>query len=253
MAGYITSNALYWNNKSAWCSFSALLATITVEQVRGGDEVQTVLTLASKEDNGWVVDDAMMLHGAYNTAGNTLILQFMTKTNRPNSNGDVRFRGVLANVQSWLANGGIDMEIGLGRGEYRLSFQDANGVSLPVTVTEGSVTGRHECGDALNNGYWLVGAMNVDTGRASVCWDRTVVGVEMGVTNPVISRCAWNGQQIELEWPSFFGRRYAVQKTTNFLSGFSGFANDVRAFPPMNRIVDPHPEGDQVFYRLRTE
>jgi len=249
-AGYITTNAIHWNDRKESFVFDARLGTVSVESARSGEDVRTVLSLSSEEVNGWLATNSLVLYGEYDSGGDELTFSLLTKTNLPNADGGERFNGILTNVSSYLsATGGIDMNIILGQGRYHLCFADRDGRPLPVTTNSGATEGLHDLGGDPHAMYWLVGAMNVTNARGTVVWDRTQVGVDLPAGVPDVSPVAAGSQAMQLSWTSFFARTYAVERSTNLVAGFTPVVSNITATPPANFFTD-HLDAAMGFYRL---
>lgn len=179
-AGYITTNPVNWNNRDAWTVFSARLTTIRVDTAVAGADARAVIELVSEPPNMWMATNGIALYAIYDRDSNTVTFSLQSKTNRPVADGDERFRATLANAGSYMTpTGGIDIRLGMGRNQYRLELCNRQGAGLPVVTNSGAATASHLCGETLNHGYWLVGAMNEGTGRGKAFWDRADAVAEM--------------------------------------------------------------------------
>ena len=250
-AGFITADTLNWNNRDAWFVFSALLKTVAVDVARSGFDVRTVISLSSTSENAWVARDSCVLYGLYDVDGDEMALVFTTKTNQPNENGGMLFSGTVANVSALLSGGGLELGFRLGRGEYNLILRDAAGAPLNVLTNMGAAEGLHHLGETMRNSFWLVGAMNEESGRGVVEWER----VESGVDLPVVETQVFFASQLlasrQVAWTSYFCRSYIFMQTTNLVSG-PWISNQVmRARPPLN-VYTGEVGGNGRFFRVET-
>ncbi len=176
-SGYITTSNLTWNNTSTWYVFSAVLSTIRLDTAQSGNDLRIQLALSSERDNAWYVTNSASLCGYYDSGVDQIVLQFLTKTDAPQTEGTERYNATVTNFSRFINNGTnhIRISIALGLDQYDLRFSDAAGLPIPVTVNAGSTRGPHALGTKLCRAYWMVGAQNDGFNRGSVFWDRTEV------------------------------------------------------------------------------
>jgi hypothetical protein len=239
-AGYISTNPVGWNNRDATFVFAGVLSSVRVDTARSGYDVRATLALSSARVNGWIATNSLVLHARYDDAADTINFLLQTKTNQPNADGETRFDGALSAASAYLGDaGGICMQLELGRGAYRLGLTDRAGTELPVTTNSGALSGAHDLGATLGESYWLVGAMNEDSGRGRVWWDRSEIGVDLPLSAPAWSRPVPMGgsQEMLLSWSSCYSRVYTLFESTNLVSGHWREGAVFRATPPLNVVT----------------
>ena len=56
-----------------------------------------------------------------------------------------------------------------------------------------------------------------------------------------------------VRWASVTDRVYAVQRSTNLISGFSSLVSNLPATPPVNTYTDKSPKVDWRYYRVKED
>ena len=216
---------VHWDDDGLSYSFAAVLSTLTVvRSSTAGDQdiyaIQGILSGAGPQASVYQATNAAYLRAGFDQTADTLLLEFITKTNAPGSVGDVRFAAVISNAAAVL-NSGCELVFTLTYYQYQVEAL-CGGNPVVWSVLSGSPTGTHHLGATLYEcRYQLAGANNQD-GRGIVRWEECRVRSEARL--PSTAGVETDGEPQEkqvqvgtvdasLNWPSPLDARYPKHRT----------------------------------------
>lgn len=216
---------IHWNDDGLSYSFAAVLSTLTVARssTAGDPDIYAIQGIAS----GWgpqgsldEATNAAYLRAGYDQSADTLLLEFITKTNAAGTVGNIRFAAVISNAAAQL-NGGCELVFVLTYYDYQVEAL-SGGDPVVWSVVSGSPTGSHNLGATLYEcGYQLAGANNQD-GRGSVRWEECRVWSESRLPSTAGVEADGEPQERQVQvgtvdpsfnWPSPLDSRYPKHRT----------------------------------------
>ena len=254
-SGYQTVEYVHRNERGTKYVFSARLSDLTVTTPQAGDDLAAWLSFSTATNQTPLQSPAaIILAGRYDRETDALTFELTMKTNAPNSVGALRYAGVLSNVNSRLSAGGLDVRLELDPVNYSFCVHDLKGDDVAMEAVSGSAADQHRLGEAVNNGFWLVGAQRVNgSAIGSVSWDRTVIGVT-DQTGPfeVQTSIASNGQ-LQFTVPGFFDSRCSVYRAANLWEAFVPVEANIPVTAPIMTLSNAAEVSARAYYRIKQE
>jgi hypothetical protein len=251
-AGYVTTGTIHRTPRGSEFVFSALLKTVEVQVARSGPDVRAVLALSGGTNRARDAASALQVFGDYDAAAGSLAVNLYAKTNSPNSDGTLLFRGILPGAAEEMGRGGIELGIDLEVSNYAVRARTAEGRALGWVTNVGASSGPHVLRETLTNAYWFVGGQNSAADSAGVVvWDRTTVGVSDQAEAPAIASGSISNGLVTFYAPSFFDERYALYKATTITGDFLPVATGLESVVG-GVVVTEALDGAAGFYQLRS-
>lgn len=174
--GIVTTGGIPWSAASG-CVYEAQLDWIHVVETNSAADldVKALLAVVSEAESVWFATNAAVLLAGYDSASNTLHLEFNTKTNARGSMGTTRFTGTITNTAAYLGQGGLTLRVHLDGAQFRVSALTSERDPIPIAGTPADATGYHLLGGTLTNGHFAVGGQDWYEGRAYIYYDEVSV------------------------------------------------------------------------------
>ena len=254
-SGYQTAEYIHRNERGTKYVFSARLSDLTVITPQAGDDLVAWLSFSTGTNQTPIESPgAIILAGRFDSETDRLTFELTMKTNAPNSLGALRYAGVLSNANSRLSAGGLDIRLELDPGSYHFCVQNPQGNEVEIAAVCGSAAGQHQLGEAVNNGFWLVGAQRANKSAVgSVSWDRTVIGVTGQVDSFKVKPSVSSDGQPQFTLPGFFDSRCSVYRTTNLTEAFVPVATDIPVTAPNMTLSNAVEDSARAYYRIKQE
>jgi len=223
--GVTSAFPLHWEDDGISYSFRATLSSVAVSRstAAGGADIFALHGILSTEAGNtslYHAAAAAYIRAGFDADADSLQVDFLTKTNAPDSWGELRFSAVISNAAALLAPG-CELVFTLTYHQYQVEAF-SGGSPVGWSVLSGSSTGLHGLGNALYDCRYQLGAANRGDGRGMVRWAETRVARYASL--PSAAASAGDGEPAEKQvqigevngdqtWASPLDSRYPKHRT----------------------------------------